>query len=172
MSQARELILVEIAMHEGIDFDVVCDACSWIENTTLLGLVARRYGQAVSASSSERCGSLLGSIRKRSTLSQCVQCEQSRWQGCRAICFANRSTWCCDVFRVCRLADRVGHHRGLCGVDGLLVRGFRMDSSDGSPRRSAVASCDRNLAGDDALDVWLCRYRVNSRADVGRVQDV
>lgn len=42
MSQARELILVEIAMHEGIDFDVVCDACSWIENTTLLGLVAQQ----------------------------------------------------------------------------------------------------------------------------------
>lgn len=42
MSQARDLILAEISMHEGIDFDIVSDACSWIENTTLLGLVAQQ----------------------------------------------------------------------------------------------------------------------------------
>lgn len=42
MSEARKHIIEEIARCEHVDDDLARDACEWIENTTLLGLVAQQ----------------------------------------------------------------------------------------------------------------------------------
>lgn len=42
MTLARQQIIEEIARFEHVDADVAREACEWIENTTMLGIIAQQ----------------------------------------------------------------------------------------------------------------------------------